>query len=46
MIVTETRAYLAERGVNLGGTQQTKTRAALDFFTNQLKSELRGEEAG
>ena len=45
-VSAETRAYLAERGVNLGGTQQTKTRAALDFFTNQLKSELRGEEAG
>ena len=37
-VSAETRAYLAERGVNLGGTQQTKTRAALDFFSNQLKA--------
>jgi len=45
-VSAETRAYLAERGVNLGGTQQTKTRAALDFFTNQLKAELKADGAG
>jgi hypothetical protein len=28
----ETRAYLLGRGVDLSGDQQTKTRAALDFF--------------
>ena len=30
------RAYLHERGVNLTGEQQTKTRTALEFFTNEL----------
>jgi len=37
-VSAETRAYMAERGIKLGGTQQTKTRAALDFFSNQLKA--------
>ena len=45
-VSAEARAYLAERGVNLGGTQQTKTRAALDFFTNQLKADLKADAAG
>jgi hypothetical protein len=35
-VSAEARGYLAERGIKLGGTQQTKTRAALDFFSNQL----------
>jgi hypothetical protein len=37
-VSAETRAYMAERGIKLGGTQQTKTRTALDFFSNQLKA--------
>ena len=37
-VAAETRAYLAEHGVKLGGTQQTKTRLALDFFSNQHKA--------
>jgi hypothetical protein len=32
----ETRAYLAERGVDLYGEQQTKTKTALEFFSNNL----------
>jgi hypothetical protein len=36
-VAVETRAYLNERGVTIGGVQQTKTRAALDFFTSELK---------
>jgi hypothetical protein len=35
-IAARTRVYLAERGVNLGGEQETKTRAALDFFAAEL----------
>ena len=37
-VSAEARAYLSEHGVVVGGTQQTKTRAALDFFSNQLKA--------
>jgi hypothetical protein len=32
----ETRAFLAERGVELSGDQQTKTRTALEFFSREL----------
>jgi hypothetical protein len=32
------KAYLAEKGVDLTGEQQTKTRTALDFFTGSLAS--------
>ena len=38
-VAAETRAYLAERGVNLSGEQQTKTRTALEYFSGLLKSE-------
>ncbi len=34
----ETRALLAQRGIDLGGVQQTKTRLALDFFAARLKA--------
>jgi hypothetical protein len=33
----ETRAYLAQRGVDLSGEQETKTRRALEFFSEKLK---------
>lgn len=32
----ESRAYLASRGVDLSGEQQTKTKSALEFFSQQL----------
>jgi hypothetical protein len=32
----EARAFLAERGVELAGEQQTKTRRALEFFSDKL----------
>jgi hypothetical protein len=32
----ETRAFLTQRGVELGGEQQTKTRTALEFFSAEL----------
>jgi hypothetical protein len=38
-VAAETRAYLAGRGVDLSGDQQTKTRKALQFFTKGLKAD-------
>jgi hypothetical protein len=35
-VAAETRAFLAERGVDLSGEQQTKTRTALEFFSSDL----------
>ena len=35
-VAAETRAFLAERGVDLYGEQQTKTRTALEYFSGQL----------
>ena len=35
-VAAETRAFLTERGVELGGEQQTKTRTALEFFAKEL----------
>ena len=37
-VAARTRVFLAERGVNLGGEQETKTRKALEFFSRQLKT--------
>ena len=35
-VAAETRAYLSERGINLEGEQQTKTRTALEYFAGAL----------
>ena len=35
-VAAETRAYLHERGVDLAGKQETKTRTALEFFAGEL----------
>jgi hypothetical protein len=35
-VAAETRAFLATRGVNTHGEQQTKTRTALEFFSQEL----------
>ena len=37
-IAARTRAFLSERGVDLSGEQQTKTRTALEYFRDQLAS--------
>ena len=37
-VAAEGRAYLSERGIDLGGEQQTKTRKALEFFSKELKA--------
>ena len=36
-VAAETRAFLAAKGVELGGEQQTKTRTALEFFSRQMR---------
>ena len=36
-VAAETRAFLADRGVDLYGEQQTKTKTALDFFAKNLQ---------
>jgi hypothetical protein len=37
-VAADAQAFLSERGVNLEGEQQTKTRTALEFFSGQLKA--------
>ena len=36
-VAAESRAFLAERNIKLGGAQTTKTRKALGFFSKQLR---------
>jgi hypothetical protein len=36
LAAAETRAFLTQRGVDLFGEQQTKTRKALEFFSARL----------
>ena len=37
-VAAETRAFLARKGVDLSGEQQTKTKTALEFFANELSA--------
>jgi hypothetical protein len=37
-VALETRAFLSERGIDLSGKQQTKTRTALNFFSREIKA--------
>ncbi len=37
-VAAEARAFLAKKGVNLSGEQQTKTKTALEFFANELSA--------
>ena len=41
-VAAETRAFLAEQGVDLSGEQQTKTSTALKFFSGNLKAATAG----
>jgi len=41
-VAAETRAFLAEQGVDLSGEQQTKTSTALEFFSRNLKATAAG----
>lgn len=38
-VVAEVRAFLHERGVNVSGEQQTKTKTALEFFAAEVAAE-------
>jgi len=37
-VAAESRAYLTDRGVDLGGEQSTKTATALNFFASELRT--------
>lgn len=37
-VAAEARAFLTERGIDLSGEQQTKTRKALEFFAERLRA--------
>ena len=37
-VAAEARLFLAEQGVNLEGKQETKTKAALTYFSKQLSA--------
>ena len=37
-VAAEARAFLTERGIDLSGEQETKTRKALDFFAKPLRA--------
>ena len=37
-VAAEARAFLAQKGVDLSGEQQTKTKTALEFFANELSA--------
>jgi hypothetical protein len=45
-VAAEARAYLASHGVAIGGIQQTKTKAALEFFSRALQEDADGEATG
>ena len=38
-VATESKQFLTSRGVNLAGEQQTKTKAALQFFVDELRDD-------
>jgi hypothetical protein len=38
-VAAESRAFLVSKGVDLSGQQQTKTKAALSFFSKELKAQ-------
>jgi hypothetical protein len=41
-VAAEARAFLTSKGLNLDGKQQTKTKAALSFFSKQLREPATG----
>ena len=44
-VLAQSRSFLIERGVPLGGEQETKTRKALDYFSASLRETGKGAEA-
>ena len=41
-VAAETKAFLIESGIDVGGDQETKTRKALEFFSARLREESPG----
>jgi hypothetical protein len=41
-VAAETKAFLIENGIDVGGEQETKTRKALEFFSARLREESSG----
>ena len=37
-VAAEARAFLTERGVDLSGDQETKTKKALEYFSERLRA--------
>jgi hypothetical protein len=44
-VSAEARAYLSERGIDISGVQQTKTRTALEYYSAQLLTEATADGA-
>jgi hypothetical protein len=42
-VAATTKSFLADRGLDLGAPQQTKTRTALEFFAKELADEPGGD---
>ena len=38
-VAAETRAFLTQSGVDVTGEQETKTKKALEYFSNRLQAE-------
>lgn len=45
-VAAETRAFLTERGIDLSGEQETKTRKALRYFSRQLRAAADARDQG
>lgn len=43
-VAAETRAYLADRGIDLSAEQQTKTKTALKYFASQASAAMAAEK--
>jgi hypothetical protein len=39
-VAAETRAFLAQHGIDLSGEQETKTKKALEFFSKRLREQV------
>jgi hypothetical protein len=45
-VAARARAFLTERGIDLSGEQETKTKKALTFFSRELAREATAESKG
>jgi hypothetical protein len=42
-VIAEVKQFLQDKGIDLGGEQQTKTKTALEFFSAELQAEQAGD---